>query len=444
MNQELYRETIELVSSQLAEKVLSTETGLSQRLLQLDAELRPVVQAIGLLATQKVMNTCAKSEVEVLRAQGMTIDQHHSVPIMTVFGQATVASPRLRARRGYRGVCRPVHEVLGLRGKMRSQAVERALCDFGAEESFEQAARRFAEHYGFEVGRTTILRIVHEHAAQGQAFVDRRLQVAEKAYDMPIRKRPGVDEMLLGLDGCQIRTGVLVRAEGEQRTAVRNLPKRQRQTAWRDVRLALCRPLTEVDPTYVGAMDGYDKLVSMLFKAAVSRGLSSRTQPIAVADGGFGLAEELAAQFPKLAFILDKYHLVEHLADTAEQLGLQDEAKRGWIAHRLQALSRGEVDKVIAELEAHVGQGDIRTAQLAKHLRRFRKSVEYDTYRALGWPVGSGETESAHRTIPQKRMKLPGAWWRPEHINPMMALRILRQNGWWKEYWQCHSQALAA
>jgi hypothetical protein len=29
-------------------------------------------------------------------------------------------------------------------------------------------------------------------------------------------------------------------------------------------------------------------------------------------------------------------------------------------------------------------------------------------------PIGSGEIESAHRYIAQKRLKLPGAWWRVE------------------------------
>jgi hypothetical protein len=32
----------------------------------------------------------------------------------------------------------------------------------------------------------------------------------------------------------------------------------------------------------------------------------------------------------------------------------------------------------------------------------------------MGLPIGSGEIESAHRYIPQKRLKIPGATWHPD------------------------------
>ena len=37
-------------------------------------------------------------------------------------------------------------------------------------------------------------------------------------------------------------------------------------------------------------------------------------------------------------------------------------------------------------------------------------------------PIGSDEIESAHRYVIQKRLKLSGAWWKAENINPMLAL----------------------
>jgi hypothetical protein len=50
-------------------------------------------------------------------------------------------------------------------------------------------------------------------------------------------------------------------------------------------------------------------------------------------------------------------------------------------------------------------------------------------------PIGSGEIESAHRYIAQQRLKLPGAWWRVDHAEYMLALRINRRNGDWAAYW---------
>ena len=55
------------------------------------------------------------------------------------------------------------------------------------------------------------------------------------------------------------------------------------------------------------------------------------------------------------------------------------------------------------------------------------------------------ELESAHKSIPPKRMKLSGACWHPERINPMLSLRVLRANGWWDDFWEnSMNQKLAA
>lgn len=35
----------------------------------------------------------------------------------------------------------------------------------------------------------------------------------------------------------------------------------------------------------------------------------------------------------------------------------------------------------------------------------------------------------------QERLKLPGCWWNEENVNSMLALRILRENGWWEDFW---------
>jgi hypothetical protein len=74
--------------------------------------------------------------------------------------------------------------------------------------------------------------------------------------------------------------------------------------------------------------------------------------------------------------------------------------------------------------------------QLRAHFIRFQDSFACDAIRAQGLPIASGEVEAAHRVIPQKRMKLPGAWWHPTHVNPMLALRVLRANGLWDAFWK--------
>lgn len=103
----------------------------------------------------------------------------------------------------------------------------------------------------------------------------------------------------------------------------------------------------------------------------------------------------------------------------------------------------GKARVVIDELTEHRGRGKKRVLRLVAHLRRFEDAVAYETYRAQGLPTGDGEIESAHRYIPQKRLKLPGASWKPDTINPMLALRVLRANGWWSDFWRNREPAAA-
>jgi len=69
-------------------------------------------------------------------------------------------------------------------------------------------------------------------------------------------------------------------------------------------------------------------------------------------------------------------------------------------------------------------------------MTRVYDALDYKRFMEQGYPIGSGEVESAHKTIPQKRLKLPGACWHPDSIHPMVALRILRANDWWDDFWK--------
>ncbi|MES2643560.1 MAG: hypothetical protein V4850_29010 [Myxococcota bacterium] len=53
----------------------------------------------------------------------------------------------------------------------------------------------------------------------------------------------------------------------------------------------------------------------------------------------------------------------------------------------------------------------------------------------LGFPIGSGEIESAHKGQVQARMKLPGTWWTEANANRLLALRLLRANRRWDQHW---------
>lgn len=215
------------------------------------------------------------------------------------------------------------------------------------------------------------------------------------------------EPMLVELDGCEIRTGVFAPVETHPQD---EQVKRAKIIRWRDVRVGLARPMNSESKLYIAQMEQYPEVVSQLFSVATMLGMREQTDVVAVADGGHGLREELENQFPDMQFILDKPHLKKHLFETAVALGLNDEKQRQWVHSKLDRISEGHVQEIIEELKTqNTVEPNDRVRRLISYLLRFEDAVDYDRFKELGYPIGSGEVESAHRSIPQKRLKLPGA-----------------------------------
>jgi len=70
------------------------------------------------------------------------------------------------------------------------------------------------------------------------------------------------------------------------------------------------------------------------------------------------------------------------------------------------------------------------------YLSNRKDQLDYKSVLGNGLPVGSGEIESAHRYVIQKRLKLSGAWWEASNVNPMFSLCVVRVNDEWSDYWE--------
>lgn len=400
----------------------------------LESALQPLVREVARRSEQEVLEVRAVQLVEAELAQGRQLERRTRVTFEGLYGAMEVESAYFSKGRTETGA-RPVQEKLGVVARGRSERLERALTDFGAEESFGNAAKRFEEHYGWQVGRTSILRLVEGVAREAEVFVEEKLKEGRRRAELSSPAPPPTAPMLVELDGCEIRTGRLLPAPELGKSEVRQLDKRRRETAWRDVRMGLARPIDQVDPTYIGKLDKYPEVVSQLVGAAGLRGLCPESEVVACTDGGNGIREELETQFSNVRYILDRCHAKSHICEAADAAGKSGDDKERWVAHQMARLDGGDVQLTLDELEAHRGRGRARAEQLYEYLTRFKDAVHYDAFKAAGLPIGSGEIEAAHRIVPQKRLKLAGAWWNEATVNPMLALRVLRANNWWGEFW---------
>ena len=87
----------------------------------------------------------------------------------------------------------------------------------------------------------------------------------------------------------------------------------------------------------------------------------------------------------------------------------------------------------------HLSRLAVRYPQIQEqvhYLQKRQQFMDYPTYQQQGWPIGSGSVESSHKFVVQARLKGSGMPWKPEHINPMLALRLALLNERWSEFWQ--------
>jgi len=339
---------------------------------------------------------------------------------------------------------KPLTDEMNITDKGRSETVKRALSDFGIDESFAKARKKFKEHYSFEPGISTVDRTTKEIAQEASLYIENKLSSAGKSADG--EKISFKEKILIELDGCEIRTGRMNAKENtDEKTPVYNNPKKEKIISWRDVRLGFAGPLDQEEKIFVGKMNSYPEVVSQLHSAAVLSGMTSQTEVVGVADGGTGLSEELKRQFPDMQFILDKSHLRDHFYETAEEMGFSKKKQAKWVESCIKKISDGNVSRITEELTAENNRNPCdRLKRLTGYLNRFQDALHYGSFKEKGYPIGSGEIESAHKSVPQKRLKIPGATWHPDSINPMLALRILRADGWWEDFWTQRAANLAA
>lgn len=195
------------------------------------------------------------------------IQQRPVIRFNVIFGPIELRSPYLW--QNYVGA-KPLIDDMRMTHHGRSEAVTRALSDFGSEESFQHAAKRFTEHDKYALHSSTVSRVTKQVAEDAVAYVEQTLSHASEASENAPTLPEGVEHMLVEIDGCEIRTAILAPIEhSQEKTPVRQAPKKQKVINWRDVRIGFARPLHSLSKTYVGKKDSSPEVVSDLFQAAV-------------------------------------------------------------------------------------------------------------------------------------------------------------------------------
>src|SRR5205807_4710542 len=311
------------------------------------------------------------------------------------------------------------------------------MTDFGAENAFAGAAAKLKEHYGIEVPVSAVRVVTEEH---GAAMLAQEKQKSDWPESGGVA---GAPVLIAEIDGSMLP--VVETAEPGAGEAPQDRRK-TRQVGWKEARLALAHEPGSVTPIFGATLGSVAEAGERLAVCALEAGAGCQTKIHGVGDGAVWITEQMEVQFGSQAqYLVDFCHLCDYLWAAGEVLAGND--KSTWMEEKKDWLKDNRWKEVLEALRpfvepAHLPDPEAPVRACFRYISNHSHFLDYKGALAVGLPIGSGEIESAHRYVFQKRLKISGAWWKMENLKKVIALRVLRANGDWEEYWtNVHQEA---
>ena len=349
--------------------------------------------------------------------------------LRTMFGQ-------IHYRRAYYlcSRCRqghyPLDDQLGLRPNALSAEVERLAGLMGVQQPYAQGSALFEA--------LTLVKLSDHSLAQaaqayGQAVVEQEMawtQVAQdETYVNTVQKRP------LRLYGTLDGGRVLIRANetdpqkwreikmGAWFTA-RGHPPRHPDDTW---------TIRAEDITYYTDIAPAEDFGELVWATGVHRHAHHAHELIFLGDGARWIWELVDLHFPHAIQIVDWFHACAYLLPVAQLVTADETQQQQWVADVKSALWQGHLDEVIAACAALVdpARPDDPAQKALTYYTNNQHRMDYPTYRAQGYQIGSGTIESGIKQMASQRMKVTGARWNLDNARLVAKARAAFLSGQW-------------
>ena len=333
----------------------------------------------------------------------------------------------------------PFDQQAGLTARRLTPALERVATLAGAvADSFERAAELVQEMAGVRLGESTVERTT-EAAGQrlaaalqaGQALGPKVVWPWHKDYE-------GQRCAYVELDATGVRQQGRGGQSAEGRMAyVGMVCNPGPEWPWPD------EPRQPMRARYRAGLYPLAAIGPLLRPPAGQVGMDQADRWLGLTDGGNGLEDRLAENFPRLeVVILDFFHPAEKLTGLARLVYPQDEPRAEAQARHWCRLLKEEGGALLAAVlreedwPRRPGLAEAANA-LIGYLERHAHRMEYPEYLAKGWCIGSGAVESACKTVVGQRLKLAGMRWGEDGAHALCHLRALyrSEKGQWEAFW---------
>jgi len=320
--------------------------------------------------------------------------------------------------------------------------------------SFERAAATVGEVLGIRLATRTAMRAAEAigHVAEGEL----QAKMAEVAARAGASKEASCERTEVPAPLPEDAPTILVGADGARAFVDRD---------WREVKIGVaCQvgptrhhdrhtgrdPLVLGPRQYVAGVEEADTFFDRLTVCVdeIRDRLDAPLRILMIGDGGpwiWARSQVVASAQDEVHEILDLFHAGEHLGEVAKAVFPNEHKAKAWTHDLITRLRDEGPDPVFDALRALNPRGRTQKKIVRLAIAYFetnRDRMDYPTYAARGWPLGSGIVESTCRLVSNLRTKEPGMRWSYGGVQAILTLRAVRlsHEARWDHFWQTAPQ----
>jgi len=320
----------------------------------------------------------------------------------------------------------PLDEELELLPGSLTPHGHECLVRLGSWMPFGQAAELLEDFLGIQVSRGSSRRYTE---AAGAVYVQLQTEEVERLEaEMPPAPQ-GAEKVQISADGANVP--LLHGVWAEVRTLV--VGEVQPAVQEKGERVVHTRNLS-----YFSRKIKAEEFQRLALVEMYRRGVENAKAVAAIQDGAEWEQSFTDYHCPDATRILDFSHAAEHVSPIGDVLyGEHTPQSQAWLQEQLHRLKQEGPEHLLLdfqELQKQHPESQEIASNLA-YLEKRRAQMQYPSFQAQGWPIGSGMVESANKIVVEARLKGSGMHWAPEQVNPMLALRNIICSDRWQEEW---------
>jgi hypothetical protein len=342
--------------------------------------------------------------------------------------------------------CRPLLDLLGVEPGRICGALARLLALLATVAPYPLAARLAWLLLGVTISPMSIWRVAQRLGEATARYTEALSRYHADSRSTGASTAGAPAAVILGVDGCSL--GMQVRSTRRRRKQEEILPPLPviEEGRFREVKtgvLLLPSERVETSPGRRSVMRRFlvtclgdaDSIFARLYAQLRELGwVGAPTVVVIVGDGAEWIWNR-ATMFVRRCEILDFWHAVEHAWEFAQlRYGEGSAQADRWVHALAEDLRCGKVKTVIARLKRLRPKTPALRESLQALIRYYAENagrMHYDEYLRLGYGIGSGAVESAHKQVVHARFRQAGMRWSEAGARRLLALRLLLLNDNW-------------